>query len=95
MILATSITQSILLVVGILLVVSLLLILLLLFVKEKLAPSGPVKIKINGEKEIEVASGDTLLLVVAVVPVFNVNVMLIQEEVRPCQQKPLILLEKN
>ena len=50
MFLATSITQSILLVVGILLVVSLLLILVLLFVKEKLAPSGPVKIKINGEK---------------------------------------------
>ena len=51
MILATSIMQSILLVVGILLVVSLLLILILLFVKEKLSPSGPVKIKINGEKE--------------------------------------------
>ena len=55
MILATSIMQSILLVVGILLVVSLLLILILLFVKEKLSPSGPVKIKINGEKEIEVS----------------------------------------
>ena len=40
MILATSICQSILLVVGILLVVSLLLILLLLFVKEKLAQAG-------------------------------------------------------
>ena len=33
----------------------------LLFVKEKLSPSGPVKIKINGEKEIEVASGENLL----------------------------------
>ena len=61
MILSTSISKSILLVVGILLFVSLLLILLLLFVKEKLAPSGPVKIKINGEKEIEVPSGDSLL----------------------------------
>ena len=61
MFLATSIMKSILLVVGILLVVSLLLILVLLFVKEKLAPSGPVKIKINGEKEIEVESGDSLL----------------------------------
>ena len=40
MFLATSITQSILLVVGILLVVSLLLILVLLFVKEKLSPSS-------------------------------------------------------
>ncbi len=34
---------------------------LLLFVKEKLAPSGPVKITINGDKTIEVASGGTLL----------------------------------
>ncbi|MAJ32500.1 MAG: NADH:ubiquinone reductase (Na(+)-transporting) subunit F [Flavobacteriaceae bacterium] len=34
---------------------------LLLFTKEKLAPSGPVKILLNGEREIEVASGDTLL----------------------------------
>ena len=34
---------------------------LLLFVKQKLSPSGPVKIKINGEKEIEVASGGSLL----------------------------------
>ena len=70
MILATSISQSILLVVGILLVVSLLLILILLFVKEKLAPSGPVKIKINGEKEIEVASGDTLLTTLSAQKIF-------------------------
>ncbi|WP_431166749.1 NADH:ubiquinone reductase (Na(+)-transporting) subunit F [Tenacibaculum halocynthiae] len=34
---------------------------LLLFVKQKLAPSGPVKITINGDKTIEVASGATLL----------------------------------
>ncbi|MDY0781594.1 NADH:ubiquinone reductase (Na(+)-transporting) subunit F [Tenacibaculum sp. IB213877] len=39
----------------------LLLVALLLFVKQKLAPSGPVKITINGEKTIEVASGGTLL----------------------------------
>ena len=51
MFISTSISKSILLVVGILLVVSLLLIFVLLLVKEKLAPSGPVKIKINGEKE--------------------------------------------
>lgn len=43
------------------LVLTLLLVALLLFVKQKLSPSGPVKIKINGEKEIEVASGSTLL----------------------------------
>ena len=86
MILSTSISKSILLVVGILLFVSLLLILLLLFVKEKLAPSGPVKIKINGEKEIEVPSGNSLLATLGsqrFLPsacgggglVFNVNVM--------------------
>ncbi|MCH8546607.1 MAG: NADH:ubiquinone reductase (Na(+)-transporting) subunit F [Cryomorphaceae bacterium] len=33
---------------------------ILLFVKGKLAPSGPVKLTINGE-EVEVSSGDTLL----------------------------------
>ena len=70
MFLATSITQSILLVVGILLVVSLLLILVLLFVKEKLAPSGPVKIKINGGKEIEVSSGDSLLSTLSAQKIF-------------------------
>jgi Na+-transporting NADH:ubiquinone oxidoreductase subunit F len=32
-----------------------------LFVKQKGSPSGPVTIKINGEREIEVASGSTLL----------------------------------
>ena len=61
MILATSISKSIILVIGILLVVTLLLILMLLFVKEKLSPSGPVKISINGKREIEVNSGDSLL----------------------------------
>ncbi|WP_339754477.1 2Fe-2S iron-sulfur cluster-binding protein, partial [uncultured Winogradskyella sp.] len=43
------------------LVVTLLLVTLLLFVKQKLAPSGPVMITINDENKIEVASGDTLL----------------------------------
>ena len=43
------------------LVIALALVSLLLLVKEKLSPSGPVKILINGEKEIEVASGGTLL----------------------------------
>ncbi len=43
------------------LAVILLLVALLLFVKQKLAPSGPVKITINGDKTIEVASGTTLL----------------------------------
>jgi Na+-transporting NADH:ubiquinone oxidoreductase subunit F len=43
------------------LVLTLLLVTLLLFTKQKLSPSGPVKITINGERVIEVASGETLL----------------------------------
>ncbi len=43
------------------LVLTLVLVGILLFAKDKLLPSGPVKITINGEKEIEVASGATLL----------------------------------
>ena len=42
-------------------VVILLLVSILLGAKSVLTPSGPVKITINGEKEIEVASGSTLL----------------------------------
>jgi len=43
------------------LVLTLVLVGILLFAKDKLLPSGPVKITINGEKEVEVASGGTLL----------------------------------
>jgi len=43
------------------LVLILSLVAILLYVKQKLSPSGPVKIRINGEKEIEVGSGDSLL----------------------------------
>ncbi|PQB03728.1 NADH:ubiquinone reductase (Na(+)-transporting) subunit F [Aureitalea marina] len=43
------------------LVLVLLLVGLLIFTKEKLSPSGPVKITINDEKVIEVPSGGTLL----------------------------------
>lgn len=43
------------------LLITLVLVGLLLFVKQKLSPSGPVKITINGEREVEVASGDSLL----------------------------------
>ena len=43
------------------LVLTLLLVSLLLFTKQKLSPSGPVKITINDEKVIEVESGGTLL----------------------------------
>lgn len=61
MILAASTLGTILATVAAFLVLTLLLVGLLLFIKQKLAPSGPVKIKINGEREIEVASGGTLL----------------------------------
>jgi len=42
-------------------VITLLLVTMLLFAKERLLPSGPVKLIINGEKNVEVNSGDTLL----------------------------------
>ncbi len=43
------------------LIVTLLLVVLLLFAKAKLSSSGPVIIKINGEKELEVEAGSSLL----------------------------------
>ena len=43
------------------LIVVLLLVMLLLWAKAKLTTSGPVKLTINGEKEIEVSAGNTLL----------------------------------
>jgi Na+-transporting NADH:ubiquinone oxidoreductase subunit F len=61
MILAASTIGTIIATVGAFLLVTLLLVALLLVVKQKLSPSGPVKILINGEREIEVASGSTLL----------------------------------
>lgn len=60
-ILATSTVNTVLASVIAFLIITLLLVALLLFVKQKLAPSGPVKIRINGEKEIEVSSGGSLL----------------------------------
>ena len=42
-------------------VIIFMLVAMLLGVKAKLLPSGPVKILINDEKEIEVSSGSTLL----------------------------------
>lgn len=61
MILAAGTVGTIVATVSAFLVITLLLVALLLVVKQKLSPSGPVKITINGEKEIEVASGGTLL----------------------------------
>ena len=61
MILAAGTLGTVLATVAAFLLITLILVSLLLFVKQKLSPSGPVKITINGEKEIEVASGGTLL----------------------------------
>jgi Na+-transporting NADH:ubiquinone oxidoreductase subunit F len=61
MILAAGTTGTVIATVAAFLLITLILVSVLLFVKQKLSPSGPVKIMINGEREIEVASGDTLL----------------------------------
>jgi len=61
MILAAGTGGTIIVTVVAFLLITLVLVSLLLFVKQKLSPSGPVKILINGEREIEVASGNTLL----------------------------------
>ncbi|WP_036827130.1 NADH:ubiquinone reductase (Na(+)-transporting) subunit F [Polaribacter sp. Hel1_85] len=61
MMLAASTLGTIVATVAAFLVITLLLVALLLFVKQKLSPSGPVKITINGERTIEVASGGSLL----------------------------------
>ena len=61
MILAADTTGTVIATVAAFLLVTLLLVTLLLFVKQKLSPSGPVTITINGEKKIVVGSGSTLL----------------------------------
>src|SRR5699024_8174271 len=65
MILAVSTLGVITVTVVATLILMLLLIAILLFTKEKLSPSGPVKITINGERELEVSSGGTLLTTLA------------------------------
>lgn len=52
------------------LVITLLLVSLLLFAKSKLAPSGPVTIEINGEKTIQVESGNTILSTLSNIKIF-------------------------
>jgi|TARA_B110000046_G_scaffold88256_1_gene96349 Na+-transporting NADH:ubiquinone oxidoreductase subunit F len=56
MLITTIITATV-----VFLIVTLLLVALLLFAKAKLSSSGPVIIKINGEKELEVEAGSSLL----------------------------------
>lgn len=59
--LVASIGGTILITLIAFLLLLLLLVSLLLFAKEKLSPSGPVTLTINGEKKVEVASGSSLL----------------------------------
>jgi len=61
MILAAGTTGTILATVTAFLLITLALVGLLLYVKQKLSPSGPVTLTINGEKKLEVGSGGTLL----------------------------------
>jgi Na+-transporting NADH:ubiquinone oxidoreductase subunit F len=61
MILAAGTTGTIIVTVIAFLILTLVLVALLLFVKQKLSPSGPVTITINGEKKIVVGSGSSLL----------------------------------
>jgi len=70
MILAASTLGVVLASVIAFLVLILLLVGILIFVKEKLSPSGPVKITINGEKVIEVESGSTLLTTLSAEKIF-------------------------
>ena len=70
MILAAGTLGTVLATVAAFLLVTLILVSLLLFVKQKLSPSGPVKILINGEREIEVASGNTLLTTLGAEKIF-------------------------
>lgn len=58
-----SVTLGKLLILGVVvfLLITVLLIAILLYAKKKLSPSGPVTIRINGENELWVSSGNTLL----------------------------------
>jgi hypothetical protein len=107
-ILAASTIGTVIATVVAFLFVTLLLVALLLTVKQKLSPSGPVKITINGEREIEVASGSTLLNTLkvviksfchlpvgVVVPVFSVNAMFFRVVEKLCQPKRHIFQGKN
>jgi Na+-transporting NADH:ubiquinone oxidoreductase subunit F len=57
--------SQILLGVGMFTVVILALVLIILLAKSKLVASGPVKLTINGEKEVEVSAGGKLLNILA------------------------------
>ena len=56
--------------IAVFLVSILVMVIILLVAKRYLSPSGPVKVTLNGEKTMEVASGGTLLGTMAVEGVF-------------------------
>ena len=99
--------KIIIITIAVFLVVVLILVAILLFARAKLMPSGKLKITINGEKELIVEGGSTLLstlsaevsfyhlLAAEAEHVFNVLVKFIQVEVVFYQQKRLIFLEKK
>lgn len=70
MILVASTLGTIIATVVSFMIITLLLVGLLLVVKQKLSPSGPVTITINGERKIEVASGDSLLTTLSAQKIF-------------------------
>ena len=78
--------------IGVFLVVVILLVVILLVAKNFLVPSGNVKLTINGDKELDVASGSTLLntvcsfppLVVVKVPADSANARCWKAEAKSC-----------
>ena len=88
MILAASTLGTIVATVAAFLVITLLLVALLLFVKQKLSPSGPVKITINGERTIEVGSGGTLLSTLGAEKIFIVGVEQPKEPIHAQENNP-------
>ena len=65
-----NLTTTLILSIAVFLGIVLLLVTLLLFVRNKLMPKGKVKITINGEKELEVSSGNSLMATLADEKVF-------------------------
>ena len=100
MIAATTTVGTILITIVAFLVLVMALVALLLFTKEKLAPSGPVTITINGEKELEVASGSSLLTTLGNQKIFlpsacggggtciQCECHVLEGGEKPCPQKP-------
>ena len=70
MVLAGSTLGTIGITIAFFLIITLVLVGILLFAKDKLLPSGPVTITINGERKVEVGSGDSLLSTLSAQKIF-------------------------